>query len=68
LTAGDEEYTRIRVDRDSPGFNVFWLIPEEGYFVTVELDGKEPAEFAEFIYPADLHKGGVFELNYGIPI
>jgi len=68
LTAGDEEYTRIRVDRDSPGFNVFWLIPEEGYFVTVELDGKEPAEFAEFIYPADLQKGGVFELNYGIPI
>jgi hypothetical protein len=68
FTADDEEYTRIRVVRDSPGFNVFWLIPEEGYFVTVDLDGNEPAEFTEFIYPADLQKGDVFELNYGILI
>jgi hypothetical protein len=68
LTAEDEEYTRIRVDRDSPRFDVFWLIPEQGYFVTVDLDGNQPAEFKEFIYPADLQKSGAFQLNYGIPI
>jgi hypothetical protein len=68
VTAEDEEYTQLRVDRNSSGFSVFWLTPEQGYFVTVGLDDKKPAEFAQFIYPADLQKGSIFELNYGIPI
>jgi hypothetical protein len=65
LTADDEEYTRIRVDRDSPEFTIFWLIPEEGYTVAVEIDGREPTEYEQFMYPADLQRGGVFELNHG---
>jgi hypothetical protein len=65
LTADDEEYTRIRVDRDSPEFAIFWLIPEEGYTVAVEIDGREPTEYEQFMYPADLQRGGVFELNHG---
>jgi hypothetical protein len=65
LTADDEEYTRIRVDRDSPEFTIFWLIPGEGYTVAVEIDGREPAEYEQFMYPADLQRGGVFELNHG---
>jgi len=44
------------------------LTPEEGYTVSVEIDGGEPADFEEFVYPADLQKGGVLKLNYGIPI
>ncbi len=65
LTVGDEEYTKIRVDHDSRSFTVFWLTPEKGYTVTVDMDGREPAEFEEFVYPADLQKGTVFKLNYG---
>jgi hypothetical protein len=68
LTADDEEYTQIRVDRDSPEFTIFWLIPEEGYTVAVEIDGREPTEYEQFMYPADLQRGGVFELNHGNPI
>ena len=63
LTIDDEEYTRIRVHRASPSFTVFWLVPEEGYTVTVEIDGIEPAEYEQFVYPADLQRGDVFELN-----
>jgi hypothetical protein len=65
LTVGDEEYTRIRVDQGSRNFTVFWLAPEKGYTVSVEMDGSKPAEFEEFVYPADLQKGTVFKLNYG---
>jgi len=68
LTEDDEEYTRIRVDRNSPEFNIFWLTPEEGYTVTVEIDGREPAEYEQFMYPAYMQRGGVFELNHGNPI
>ncbi len=65
LTVNDMEYTRIRVDDYSGAFTIFWLVPEEGYSVAVEVDGTEPAEYEEFVYPADLQKGGLFELNYG---
>ena len=68
LTADDEEYTRIRVDKDNPDFTIFWLIPEEGYTVAVEVDGREHTIYEQFIYPADLQRGGVFELNHGNPV
>jgi hypothetical protein len=68
LTADDEEYTRIRLDRDSPEFTIFWLTPGEGYTVAVEIDGREPTEYEQYMYPADLQRGGVFELNHGNPI
>ncbi len=68
VTAADEEYTRIKVGRDSPQFTIFWLVPEKGYTVTVELDGKPPAEFEQFVLSADLPKGEVFVLNHSNPV
>lgn len=68
LTLDDEEYTRVRVETDSPHFSIHWLVPEEGYIVTVDVDGKQPAEFEQFLFPADLPKAEVAQLNQGNPI
>jgi hypothetical protein len=67
-SADDEEYSRIEVDGDDLRFTIFWLVPEEGYTIAVDLDGRQPAEFEQFVYPADLQKGDVFELNQSNPI
>ena len=56
------------VDMDSPEFQVFWLVPQQGYIVQIEMDGWEPAEFEEFVFPADLQKGDTFQLNQSNPI
>jgi len=68
LSEADEEYTRIIVDVENPDFEVFWLVPEQGYIVQVEMDGAEPSEFEQFVFPADLQKGNTFQLNHGYPI
>ncbi|UCG22119.1 MAG: DUF4382 domain-containing protein [Deltaproteobacteria bacterium] len=68
LSEADEEYTRIIVDVENPDFEVFWLVPEQGYIVQVEMDGAEPREFEQFVFPADLQKGNTFQLNHGYPI
>jgi hypothetical protein len=68
LSEADEEYTRMVVDMDSPEFQVFWLVPQQGYIVQIEMDGWEPAEFEEFVFPADLQKGDTFQLNQSNPI
>ena len=68
LTSADEEYTRIRLERENPQFRIFWLVPEEGYTVTVELNGREPSEFEEYVHPADMQRGGIFDLNDGTAI
>jgi len=63
LSAGDEEYTRIVVAGDDPAFSIFWLVPEQGYTVQIEMDPTGPPAFEQFIFPADLQKGDTFELN-----
>ena len=68
FSEGDEEYTRIVVDQDKPKFATFWLVPEQGYIVQIEMDGSEPSEFEQFVFPADLQKGATFQLNHGNPI
>jgi hypothetical protein len=68
LGEADEEYTRIVVDMDNPEFEVFWLVPEQGYIVQIEMDGSKPSEFEQFVFPADLQKGNTFQLNHGNPI
>ena len=68
FSEADEEYTRIVVDLDNPKFEVFWLVPEQGYIVQVEMDGSEPSEFEQFVFPADLQKGATFQLNHSNPI
>lgn len=66
--ADDEEYTRVVVDRDNPIFTVFWLVPEQGYTIQIEMDGTGSPEFEQFVFPADLQKGDSFELNNSSPI
>lgn len=68
FSEADEEYTRIIVDMENPEFEVFWLVPEQGYTVQIEMDGSEPHEFEEFVFPADLQKGDSFQLNHSCPI
>ena len=68
LSEADEEYTRMAIDMDSPEFGVFWLVPEQGYIVQIEMDGREPAEFEQYVFPADLQKGDAFQLNQSNPI
>ena len=63
FSAGDEEYTRIVVAEDNPGFSIFWLVPEQGYTIQIEMDPTGPPAFEQFIFPADLQKGDTFELN-----
>lgn len=67
-SAGDEEYTRVVVERDSPVFTIFWLVPEQGYTIQIEMDGTGSPEFEQFVFPADLQKGDSFELNHSSPI
>lgn len=67
-SAADEEYTRVVVGRDNPVFTIFWLIPEQGYTILVEMDGTGSPEFEQFVFPADLQKGDSFELNHSSPI
>jgi hypothetical protein len=67
-SADDEEYTRVVVDRDNPIFTIFWLVPEQGYTIQIEMDGTGSPEFEQFVFPADLQKGNSFELNNSSPI
>jgi Domain of unknown function (DUF4382) len=65
----DEEYTRILVrSTDTLPFKVFWLVPDEGYFVRVLLEddfGNPVKEYIEFVAPSDLSPSAVFSLNSG---
>ena len=67
-SAGDEEYTRVVVERDNPVFTIFWLVPEQGYTIQIEMDGTGSPEFEQFVFPADLQKGDSFELNHSSQI
>ncbi len=67
-SADDEEYTRVVVERNNPVFTIFWLVPEQGYTIQIEMDGTGPAEFEQFVFPADLQEGDSFELNHSSPI
>jgi hypothetical protein len=63
--SNDEEYTKITVMRDpltatSNTFEIFWLVPNQGYFVKVEsLDGTN----LYYVCPTDLGPGAIFPLN-----
>jgi hypothetical protein len=68
FSQADEEYTCVLVDRENPEFRVFWLVPEQGYIVQIQMDRIGPAEFEQFVLPADLQKGDTFQLNQSNPI
>ena len=42
-SADDEEYTRVVVERNNPVFTIFWLVPEQGYTIQIEIDGNGSA-------------------------
>ena len=67
-SAGDEEYTRVVVERESPVFAIFWLVPEQVYTIQIDVDGTGDPEFEQFVFPADLQQGDSFELNHSSPI
>ena len=67
-SADDEEYTRVLVERNNPVFTIFWLVPEQGYTIQIEMNGTGSPEFEQFVFPADLQKGDSFELNHSSPI
>ena len=56
------------VERDSPDFTIFWLVPEQGYTIQIEMDGTGSPVFEQFVFPADLQEGARFELNHGSTI
>jgi hypothetical protein len=62
----DEEYTRNFVQKTDPSpVKVFWLVPNERYFVQVLLSGQT---YQETVQPSNLPPGGILELNQGDPI
>jgi len=67
---GDEEYTRLLVQKTDPApFKVFWLVPNEGYFVQVLLgDPQNPDRDTGRIYvaPGNLPPGAVYNLGNSI--
>ena len=69
LSSEDEEYTRVTLTKgpvDPTGFSIYWLVPEEGYNVLIEVDGT--LTYEEFVPSVDLPAGALFELNEGDPI
>jgi hypothetical protein len=66
----DEEYTRLRVQSTDPApFKVFWLVPNQGYFIQVLLgDPQSPDRDTGRIYvPASsLPPGAVYNLGNSI--
>jgi hypothetical protein len=70
LSPSDEVYTSLEVAKGSPAnFSIFWLVPLKGYIVEIDMGGTSPpgSEFQDFVQPADLQPGDVFDLNSGVP-
>ena len=65
----DEGYTRLLVQSTDPApFRVFWLVPNQGYFIQVLLGNPQsPARDTGRVYvpPRDLSPGAVYNLNNG---
>ncbi len=68
----DEEYTRVQVRNTDPApFSVFWLVPNESYFVEILLgDPQNPDRSSGriFVSSSDLKPGAVIVLNGGSPL
>ncbi len=63
----DEEYTRVVVaSTDAAPFKVFWVVPNQGYFVQVVIGERtSPPIYAA---PGDLQPGAGYAINGGAPI
>lgn len=66
VNAGDEEYTRITVDKSPSGdttFSIFWLVPNNGYIVQIEINGV--VIYTKAVTSAEMSEGAVLSLNGG---
>ena len=69
ITPGDEEYTRLLVTKgayDPTAFTIYWLVPDQSYFVEVQVAGV--TVFTEAVPNTSLPPATVYHLNSGIPI
>jgi hypothetical protein len=69
ITTGDEEYTRLVVDKGSSGptsFSIFWLIPNQSYIVEVQVGGS--TVYSQSVAGASLPTAAVYPLNNGNPL
>jgi hypothetical protein len=67
LSPNDEEYTKVTVPKGNPAtFTIFWLVPDQGYTVQIDMDGDSNPEFEEFVEAVHLQPGSIFELNNGV--
>ena len=69
VTAGDEEYTRLAVDKGTTGptaFSIYWLVPNQSYVVEVQVGGS--IVYSEAVPGTGLPAGTVFPLNSGNPV
>lgn len=69
LTPGDEEYTRLVVDKGSSGltaFSILWLVPNQTYIVEIQIgDG---IVYSETVPGGSLPAAAVYHLNSDNPI
>ena len=72
VTQDGEEYTKLLVEKADDTvpteFSIFWLVPNNGYTVRVEVDGTLDPVLDEPVAAADLEPGEVYFLNFGDPI
>ncbi len=66
VTARGEEYTRLFVRRDDPVFIIHFLVPDQDYVISVDIDGNtRTLEYVEFVPWYELLPGTSFRLNEG---
>lgn len=69
LSAGDEVYTKIQVNKEGSGptqFRIYWLVPDESYIVQIKFQETDPAPvYQEAVDSTNLQAGAVFSLNGG---
>jgi hypothetical protein len=72
VTAGDEEYTKATVTKESDtnptAFQIFWVVPGENYIVQIDMGGDGSVDYQEAVSSGNLLPGGVFALKGGAPI
>ena len=69
VTAGDEEYTRISVEKEGSNptqFRIYWLVPNQSYIIQIVVGSTQI--YQEFVVSTKLPAGAVFLLNSGSAI
>ncbi|MDH5202567.1 MAG: DUF4382 domain-containing protein [Nitrospirota bacterium] len=69
VTTGDEEYTRIRVEKEGSNptqFRIYWLVPNQSYIIQIVVGSTQI--YQEFVVSTKLQAGAVFLLNSGSAI